>query len=810
MKSNGNPKLATEVWNDNQEGLEPKYRVSIFKEEDSWVFSYTTSEQISGLVFDEAYTPFGESDIFAAPNLSDQVPYIVEAIDGMDDDSRDQFKDWWFQKIPGEVPNIRELKKQNPYGNIVDVCIDQCVANQVDIMNALTSGGGAPELYQSIKSKSYSSDQQQIIDKLARDENLIHPPLEVLSSEDGDYFSYWGEKVFLPEDVGGVPPYRLVDVLSANTVYIEDSEGRALGVLKCFPDSGVSTHNSILYTDLETYTSDWYYGEPVALEELQDYINGDGFDEFAYPFNWKGARDASLPLYAKVRAYNFIQKGQESKDDVDGLSYFYLEGGEVLFQLFESEEIETLMPFLKSQGMFSLLKPMIANIHKLTENGDHFTYGHNKEKEILDLFRDKSMLQLRQIIAYFEGDDAMEKRILKEDVDLLITASEIPIATLHIAKSLENGNKIPVLPFDHQHMAQLLDFSRKNPEFTAATQDLLEFLLAYYYLKQREDPKYAEMEEGKSLFYILYNEGHAMSESAPTTDSELDITRSTSVFLQMRDEFLERLRLEDKPEEIFRPRVVWGGIGRGDRLETEVVDRLDNEDGIELGRMVGIDLNDYSSEWPENLKDRVEFAKSNFVDAHKSIEGEFDVIMLPWSAFTDIIVRKNMDEVLYSLKRLLAPGGRIVIDIPIPIGEHSYRDANKLVESLMLGIPGLNNRDFEGAGGKLIPTVLNVAEIEDLIYNHFLRAGLAPVNLPKSQKERNALYNDVIEDDSCLGELRESGTDKDANEAPIYQAMNSVGGLANRITFVLEAKEQVDILKEYGVTGSILSLLLNS
>ncbi len=312
-------------------------------------------------------------------------------------------------------------------------------------------------------------------------------------------------------------------------------------------------------------------------------------------------------------------------------------------------------------------------------------------------------------------------------------------------------------------MEQVFAFSSKFPQAVELTSTHFDLTIAMQIILQKDLPYAQKYKEWKKTFYEAYNQEDVMSRDAPTTDPEVDRARTVSL--------ITHLVKEKKLPKMLRMFV--GGIGTGQRFEGPLVEDLARE-GIAIDWMLAVDRLDFRKDYPPTLKalmkeKKFTFVKADFADPKFDPKERFDVVILPWSALSDVIAKQDIVGAMQRFQQLLTPGGVLIIDIPFPIDTGIY--VPMIADQMQqFGVQGVLEKAFRHGNRDLL-TLLNIMHIREIMlhaYSHGLLPD--PENFPVAFDEQKKLCDALNTDDSVLTRQHESGEDRNAVASAAWMA----------------------------------------
>lgn len=327
-----------------------------------------------------------------------------------------------------------------------------------------------------------------------------------------------------------------------------------------------------------------------------------------------------------------------------------------------------------------------------------------------------------------------------------------------------------------------LDFRAKHPNCPTIFQTHFDLMTLGIQALQ-EDKEYAgKVEEHKHLFYDTYSEHNRMNQDSATTDTQTDIARVTDIL-----ECLHELGHIDNNSTLLL-----AGSGNCQRLEEKVLRNV--QDVIKFSKIKAIDLVDYSAEIPQDLG--IEFEQTSLTAMELHDDEQYDVVLLPWSVLSDVVEKEKTLLLFDTFSNIVKKGGHIILDIPFPMGKHSYEEilAEQLQTERVLGIM---RRSFQLSEGQEIESIFSFPPLEETIVMAGSKGFVPMYNIPASPYERALEYKKIQENDSQLTlnhipTLHTDGTviqkDHKARRHAFWQA-TSGGQKFNRVTLILRKED---------------------
>ncbi len=330
------------------------------------------------------------------------------------------------------------------------------------------------------------------------------------------------------------------------------------------------------------------------------------------------------------------------------------------------------------------------------------------------------------------------------------------------------------------------DFARHHSEFPAINQTLIDWVQTIQASDQSSNSTYTEYLENNKRFYEEYTK--YMNTNAGTI-SPVDVDRVASI---VRHVAAEKVGLT--------PSVYVGGPGQMDRFERKLFERM-IVDGIRPSRVLAVDALDFSVDAARHARELdipIEFRKDNFSDDPSDEQEQFDIVLYPWSIWCDVMKRLDVIRGMHATARRTKPGGIVVIDQPLPVGELSYgiMRAEQAVEH---GEEGTIGRSYKmGAEGPELWKDLNVIGLADLCLIA-AQAGLTPINLPTTVPELYDFMDGFERDEKEHIAASKEGQNTDAMSRPAYHTSGW-----NRVTIAFRNVGVEEALKQAHMGSSLL------
>lgn len=610
-----------------------------------------------------------------------------------------------------------------------------------------------------------------------------------------DTFSYFHYRVRIePAPIKQVRYVR--EVLSGFALLAEDENNQPVGIVKIetLPeDMSINTLTATLYDTDEAFVEASYYGLPPSMTEIQACLDDSEFHHYLNEeIGMGGVNQNSLPLTGRVRfhqAYRTPELREKTKIALDVFSIDTL----ALAQYVSAEDTATLMRLYHylAANNAELGMQFIKGIARVLEEATSFV-SPRKHLDIIHLFEKKAQHLLLEVLKLYKSGQLRNFSIQDESIVLQSGLVLFGIAS-NARAFIQQGTKpdFPEVygsetrpPMPVGAPLEFLDFIGRHPEAIEIFQTWFDFTTIIELIRESESDFAQNYAQSKADFYTEYT---TMNEQSATTNTPTDIARTTSTVTGLKERNLA-------PQ---GSRILFAGSGNMQRLENIVLKNLAAA-GIQFDDIVAVDLVDYSKELPHDFA--VRFLQANLIENDLSTGGKFDYIFLPWSVISDVLKIKDLKSVLKKFSRLLTPGGILVLDMPLPIGQHSYAETLKQQRG-QFPVGSIMERCFT-AGDKEIRSFFNVMELETLVW-HCLQAGFAPCNIPPGSAERAKIYAQIKDNDDFLARNHEQNLDLDAFSQPLWQ-----GNGYNRTTLILKNVGSAGIEEQFGALPGLLDTML--
>lgn len=601
-------------------------------------------------------------------------------------------------------------------------------------------------------------------------------------------FDYWGKTIRIEPPLKGA--VRARELLSGLVVLIEDENGQPLKLLHLnLPEATPEGVTRGIACEVAEFNQRFYYGVPTSLTEIKDYLDDKNFQQKLDQLLERKLNPAVLPLYARARLRKLLQDPTKTSI-IEGLFARSedKEGCLCLFQFLEGDDLFKaieIIDYLNKTGRSQLANLITRGSAVVGE----FAPGLIEDPDLtkggyVQLLEDKTKEQLLEIAS-------LDRASLTDYDWEMVAYSQMVLG--HIAGAavaLAEGRPLPFtteLNMPSKFIIDLFDFSGRHPQARTIFQTLFDLATAINIAKQEKASYAGGIAKMKSEFYQAYNKQNKMGREAVTTESETDIARAKSLVIYEK----ESGRLPAKP------RVLFIGCGNCQRFEAPLIRELRAE-GIEFTEIVGVDLNDFSSQIPSDLNMRFKqgnVANPEFIQE----EGEFDIVFIPWSMLNDLVEKRNLLVAMQKFKKLVKKDGIVIFDIPLPIGRNSYIETIEQQADLWK-IWGLMERDFEGVRGQRLRSIFDIMHIREM-FMHLVHAGFIPTtpNFPLEFDKQQEVCRTISVDDSVLTRNHETGADKNAVKYPFWQTKGY-----NRVTLGVRNVGEKEVQRLTGLTPSVL------
>lgn len=329
------------------------------------------------------------------------------------------------------------------------------------------------------------------------------------------------------------------------------------------------------------------------------------------------------------------------------------------------------------------------------------------------------------------------------------------------------------------------EFLYDHPELPVCCQAIIDAIHSDQAMDQSRNPLYADYKALKAWFYELFVN---MNKDVPTTDSQVDIARTASI--------IQSMHAEGK----MLKKAAVAGSGDMSRFEGPLFILL-RKLGITFEEIVAVDRVNYGVQIAASHPElNVDFHQGDILDADAFGGKKVNVLLYPWSVFSDILPRKDSVQALHTAAGLMEPGGILIIDQAIPIGESSYKRMEE-EQAPMTGELGVFQRSFAGPDGQELWSTFNIMNMETLLRDA-AQAGFIPRNVGPTAHEQRILIEKIESDESVLVREAETGENHDAMKHPIYQANGW-----NRMTLALEYVGQEEALLRAKAAPSLFHTL---
>jgi hypothetical protein len=311
----------------------------------------------------------------------------------------------------------------------------------------------------------------------------------------------------------------------------------------------------------------------------------------------------------------------------------------------------------------------------------------------------------------------------------------------------------------------------QDPDVRALFNSMFELWFSTYQEKQTDAPYAGKVPELTTAFYEAYEE------------LERDAGVTTA------DPVLEKVRYRSDIDTDFAngllpmqgsARVAFVGYGEG-RMEIPLIEHIN-------GINPDIRFDSFDIRTPKEIPQNVTFLNVNMRDMGAVKPDTYKRIMLIWSPFNDEIEHEQILKTVMSLAASASEGCVLEIDVPLPIGEHSYE---KKLEDY--------HTEHPEEPEHIIPLIFK-SETQDLtklfstakpqfIIPLFEYFGFECVNMPRDPNDLESVIQKIKTDDAFI----ENDLQEDLNKQSFYRTASG----KNRITykFVLRTKKHFDDLE---------------
>lgn len=583
---------------------------------------------------------------------------------------------------------------------------------------------------------------------------------------------------------------------TGKTLLLQNKEGRTIGVLD---------NKSHFKIDLSLGSIETCANNQTLSQQCEQ--------AFGYQVNM-----VALPIKGRVYLQELFQKDQQRTNQL--LSRF---GTDIVSYFAQFNNLEDLEKGIKLIEHLDRVEPEKPPVDSDTEPG----YRSNTARQLIEniavaefcapvlsyrddaiptgtLIKRRLQSQCSELLALYEKNLPPTQEEWNFTVNAFAFIVDVPIFIHAMNYGLEHAVH---LPYRHpDFLTQVFDYAGKYPEAPNIYQTYYELILLQQIFTQDNlynpkklgkgiaEPLHKGYKKLKEWFYKHYNIADIMSREAPTTDPETDRLRAESLVLDA---------VKKGPENGGLPRelsVFFGGIGKGARFEGPFCEDLEKQ-GVVFRRIVAADKIDYTAEYPDNLKQKMkdktmEFIKADFSDDSFSVKEQFDLVILPWSVLSDIIMKKDVVIAMEKFRKMLKPGGMLILDIPFPVGEKGYVPMmkNQLWYQQVLGIV---QKGFKH-GSDILTTFLNIIPIQEVL-ELAMMSGLGPGNLPSSPAQLQAMIQVIENHPELLAQQHRECKDKDAVKYPFWEAKKWPRAT---LAFFNLGREQIE--KLFGLTPSFL------
>lgn len=614
---------------------------------------------------------------------------------------------------------------------------------------------------------------------------------------------YYNQQIELEPPVPQAATSR--EILAGLALLVEDSSRKPLGIVAtdAFNNPGPDSRLKRRLLSVEEFYADHYFGVPPNLEELQSTLNDPKMDTFLQDAYEDRCNVNILPIGGRVRIRE-AARAHNLRYDLFTLDYgnplqllpllecVATDDVPVLLRgLWQFKQYSThLQSYYESRGSFrqvDLYGDFVKGLAWMLENHTSYRYPDDKT---LRLTERKAMAIIQEtllVIKNSTGKSPIRDEQFGNDLETIANAPFVLRMIVTAGLNLKQGDTpqfLKEINMPLTFVTDMLDFIGRHPEAKELFSTWFDFATVIEMYREETSPELVGYTEQKANFYRDYTR---MNEQSATTSTDTDIARTTSVVLGARKHGVAPLG----------NRFLFAGSGNMQRLENVVLHNLEAAD-VPLEEVVAADLVDYSKEIPHDFP--VKFVVADLTKDVLEQEGHFDYLFLPWSVISDILKTKDLKAVLERFSRLLTPGGVMVLDVPLPLGMHSYAETIK-EQSGQHANDSLMGRYFE-MGDTRLHSLFNIMALEKLIQRCY-QAGFVPCNIPVNSADRAQIYQKIKEDDSLLTRNHEQGTDGDVFLEPLWQ-----GNGFNRATLVLKNVGIQGVEEQLGALPSLLDALM--
>jgi hypothetical protein len=185
-------------------------------------------------------------------------------------------------------------------------------------------------------------------------------------------------------------------------------------------------------------------------------------------------------------------------------------------------------------------------------------------------------------------------------------------------------------------------------------------------------------------------------------------------------------------------------------------------------------------------------------------------VLLPWSVLSDDIEKGKVLLLFEQFSDIVKKGGHIILDIPLPIGKHSYEEM--IAEQVkMERVLGIMRRSFKLSADQEIESIFSFPPLEETLVMAGNKGFVPMYNIPNTASERTKMYKEIQENDAQLtlnhiSTLYADGTvkqsDHNAMKHGLWQA-TSGDQKFNRVTLILRKDDSENAEKSNNVSQSI-------
>lgn len=602
-------------------------------------------------------------------------------------------------------------------------------------------------------------------------------------------FRYMNKSILIQPPI--VEAFKARELILGKSLLLEDKGGNAIGILNpgITGDLSKETYVAKIYHSPTEFTAEAYYGEATSLQDIKDYL-----DDVEFQKSLQGNRLicevinlSTLPLFGRVRLRKMLRDERYAPVAAKIIGNVRKEGLS-LFQILDDKNLPAVLETIDHIGEevdVRLARLIVKDVHLINEVIPYVIKGL-KTPRIARLLELKVKDQLKEAARLYKEEKAGMATKTDDDEwddwDTLVYSFDALAKTAIVSTDIASQREFPMMDkLNPRIILKLFEFSGRHPQAKTIFQSFYDYVYAYNILLQRKSPYYGKIQEMKRLFYEGFVQ---MNENVETTESETDIARTVGL---VESWFKEKPRSD-------KPRMLICGCGNTKRFEGPVIRRL-RDKGLEFSDILGVDLKDYKDQIPQDLGMR--FLTGDVFSAEKmASEGQFDIVLLPWSMINDIVVKDGLAAALQKLRGLVKKDGIALLDGPVPIGRNSHEPTIGKQADLW-GIWGIMEKDFEN-GPEKIRSIFDIMHTRGLFLD-CAHAGFLPDNFSWEFDKQQELCDKVSRDDSFLAANHQARLDLDAKANPIYQVKGY-----NRLTWALRNYGVEGVRDRIGLTSSLL------